>query len=111
MRDFNVTGPCDPELHYLLPPLERAPAVLQSIRRRNYLAVSGPRQSGKTSLLRAMVDAINADGWARAVLLSCESAGERQGVHEAGEAERVLLREWHSALRRNFPEVSWPDPN
>jgi hypothetical protein len=59
MKAFNTTGPCDPELHYLIPPLERSPAALSLMKGLNYLAVSGPRQSGKTSLLKAIVDAIN----------------------------------------------------
>ena len=108
MREFNITGPCKPSLHYILPPLERAPTVLRRIRAESYLAVSGPRQSGKTSLLRSVVDAINADGWARAVLVSCESAGQRANVVEIGDAERVMLEAWHGALTETSPEVTWP---
>jgi type II secretory pathway predicted ATPase ExeA len=111
MRTFNTTGPCDSEMHYLIPPLERSPTALSLMRGRNYLAVSGPRQSGKTSLLKALVDGINADGWARAVLVSCEAAGKRAGVETTEEAERLLLREWHAVLRRELPGVAWPAPD
>ena len=86
MRDFNTTGPCNPALHYTLPPLERVHRVLPLIRGQNYLAVSGPRQSGKTSLVRAIVDAINADGWARAALLSCEPADQKYGIETMEDA-------------------------
>jgi len=108
MREFNVTGPCEPDLHYLLSPLDRAPRIVDRVRRRCFLSVSGPRQSGKTSLLKALVDQINANGWARAVLLSCERAGQRHGVVQVEDAERVLLEHWHRLLGVHFREVSWP---
>jgi hypothetical protein len=110
MRTFNTTGPCRPERHYMIPPLERAPTALPMVKGENYVAVSGPRQSGKTSLLKALVDGINADGWARAVLVSCEAAGKRGGVETTEEAERLLLREWYAVLRRELPGVPWPAP-
>jgi len=111
MRMFNTTGPCDPTRHYVLPPLERTSSALGLLQSGDYLALNGPRQSGKTSLLRAMVDAINAAGWARAVLLSCEPAGARQGVTETDEAERRLLREWYTALVDAHPDLTWPSPD
>jgi len=77
------------------------------VRGLNCLAVSGPRQSGKTSLLKALVDGIPVDGWARAVLLSCEEPGQRQGVTETGEAERLLVERWHAGLTDAFGDVAW----
>jgi hypothetical protein len=44
------------------------------------------------------------------VLLSCEAAGQRQGVTETGEAERLLLEAWHAGLTSAFPTVPWSDP-
>ncbi len=57
-----------------------------------YVALSGPRQSGKTSVLRALVDDLNTDGWGRAVLLSCEVADQRFGVTAVDDAERLLVK-------------------
>jgi hypothetical protein len=108
MRTFNTTGPCRPDRHYMIPPLERSPTALSLVRGENYLAVSGPRQSGKTSLLKALVDGINADGWARAVLVSCEEAGQRTGVDTEAEAATRLVRSWHGAVVARFPDVGWP---
>jgi hypothetical protein len=92
----------------MIPPLERAPMALPLIRGQNYLALNGPRQSGKTSLLKALVDTLNADGWARAALLSCEAAGQLAHVETTAEAERVLIDDWHAVLCREFPTVPWP---
>ncbi len=108
MKTFNTMGPCDPARHYMLPPLERAPTAMPLVREQVYLAVSGPRQSGKTSLLKAIVDGVNADGWARAVLLSCEASEQRGVVETLQQAERRLVRNWCRVLASRFPEVEWP---
>ncbi|MFM2154079.1 MAG: hypothetical protein RL199_2514, partial [Pseudomonadota bacterium] len=31
MKVFNTTGPCDPEHHHLLPPLERFPRAMELV--------------------------------------------------------------------------------
>jgi len=108
MRSFNTTGPCKPALHYVLPPMERAPTAIELIRGETYLAVSGPRQSGKTSLVGALVDTVNAEGWARAALLSCEPADQKYGVTTIDEAERALIPMWLEVLRHQLPDVDWP---
>ena len=108
MRDFNTTGPCKPSRHYMIPPLERSSRVLTRIQREKYLAVSGPRQSGKTSLLNAIVDSINADGWGRAALISCEPADQKYGITTMEEAERALIPTWMAAINEQLPEVPWP---
>jgi hypothetical protein len=110
MRTFNTTGPCDPAHHYALPSLERSARALPLIRGMSYLNISGPRQSGKTSLLKALAENINGEGWARAVLLTCEAASERAGVTDLGDAERRMVEQWHSILRRAFPSVAWSTP-
>jgi len=110
MKEFNTTGPCRPDRHYMIPPLERTPGLVERIRSGHYLAINGPRQSGKTSVLRAAVASINADGWARAVLVSCEAAGIDAPQASLADTERRLVGAWHAKLRRTFPEVEWEDP-
>jgi len=105
MRTFNTTGPCRPELHYMLPPLARAPGAMELVRAQRYLAVNGPRQSGKTSLVRALVDAVNRDGWARAVVLSAEVSDPSAGVVEVDAAERALVSHWLTAMALQWPEA------
>ena len=53
---FNTTGPIDPSLHYHIPPLERInlDQIMGHIRRGKYFSLHSPRQSGKTSFLRAL---------------------------------------------------------
>ncbi len=45
---FNVAGPCFPSKHYMLPALDRVPAILRLIEREMYFVIHAPRQSGKT---------------------------------------------------------------
>ena len=45
---FNVAGPCLPAKHYMLPALDRVPAILRLIERDMYFVIHAPRQSGKT---------------------------------------------------------------
>ncbi len=61
MRFFNTAGPCQEDIHYMLPPLERfdLPEVLQLINARKYLVLHAPRQTGKTTWLLALEDYLN----------------------------------------------------
>lgn len=55
---FNTTGPIEPSCHYHIPPLERMnlDQIMGHIRRGKYFSLHAPRQSGKTSFLRALRD-------------------------------------------------------
>ena len=59
---FNVAGPCIPEEHYMLPALDRMPQIRRLVARRQYFVVHAPRQTGKTTVLKALVREINASG-------------------------------------------------
>ncbi len=42
---FNVTGPCKPDEHDILPPLERLPNLMQFVKTRNYFILYVPRHN------------------------------------------------------------------
>ena len=90
MRDFNVAGPMDPEVHYTIPPLSRVPLrrFEDLVERREYFVLHAPRQTGKTSVLFALEEHLNARGW-RCVYASCEVASGRRNP-DAG--VRAVLR-------------------
>ncbi len=50
-RFFNTSGPCRPELNYMLPPLRRVPTVRGLIEQQKYFVLHAPRQAGKTTAL------------------------------------------------------------
>ncbi|MDR1041882.1 MAG: AAA-like domain-containing protein [Deltaproteobacteria bacterium] len=62
IKIFNTFGPCNPEVDYMIPSLEREPAVMPLIDKGIYFAIHAPRQSGKTTLLSSLTNKINEDG-------------------------------------------------
>ena len=72
-RWFNIAGPCIADDHYMLPASERLPAVWSLIRKKQYFLVHAPRQCGKTTAFRALMDEINAKGEMAAMYCSVEA--------------------------------------
>ncbi len=71
-RFFNTEGPCEPSRHYMLPPLARLPTIQRLIDRGKYLVLHAPRQSGKTTALRALVHDLNHKGRYLAAVVTME---------------------------------------
>ncbi len=104
MRKFKTSGPVVPAEHYCIPPLERIDLeyILELIRDKEYFILHAPRQTGKTSTLKALQDHLNsgAEGDYRCLYVNIE-AGEAwsEDIREAmagildalaGRARRVL---------------------
>ena len=105
-RFFNTTGPCEPEYHYTLSPTARLPTIEGLVERRQYFVIHAPRQTGKTTAMRALVETLRAKGLA-ACWATLESA---RGVDDVASAEPLWLRALHRGSR-GLPEA-WrgPDP-
>ena len=73
-RFFNTTGPCIPDMHYMLPPKDRlvGAKLNRYIRDMLYWVLHAPRQVGKTTFLKSWVREINAEGEAVACYVSVE---------------------------------------
>ena len=61
-RFFNTTGPCNPDDHYLLPPLARLPQMRRLIAERQFFVVHAARQTGKTTAVRALAEQLRSEG-------------------------------------------------
>ena len=59
---FNTAGPCFPAKHYMFPALDRLPEIRRLVIMERYFVVHAPRQTGKTTALKALVREINAKG-------------------------------------------------
>ena len=61
MKFFNTAGPVNPQDHYTLPPLSRLDLdeLLLLIEQKKYFVLHAPRQTGKTSLLLALMEYLN----------------------------------------------------
>lgn len=76
VRFFNTEGPIVPEDHYHIAPLSRVDLeqLLLLIQHKKYFILHAPRQTGKTSVLLALADHLNAAGRVRCLYVNIESA-------------------------------------
>ncbi len=90
-RYFNTTGPCNPEMHYMLPPEDRlvGAQLHRYIRDQLYWVLHAPRQTGKTTFLQSWMREINAGTEAISCYVSLEDC---QGVTERAEAMRTICK-------------------
>ncbi|MDR1111929.1 MAG: ATP-binding protein [Deltaproteobacteria bacterium] len=110
MRFFNTNGTCDPSEHYMLPALPRVGGVDALIAKKLYFVLHAPRQSGKTTYLRALRDKINEDGKYRALYCSLEAL---DGVTDIETAMTSIINQINLSLKRSgiddFVRISFPD--
>lgn len=86
-RYFNIAGPCIPGEHYMLPALDRLPGVWRLVDRKQYFVMHAPRQTGKTTALKALVREINAKGEKVALYCTLETL---QNATDPGVASRTI---------------------
>ena len=91
MKRFNTTGPCFPDEHYMMPALDRLPGVRELVAGGNYFVVHAPRQTGKTTALKALVREINAKGDTFALYCTLESLQNREDPEKSNIAIRDLI--------------------
>ena len=93
MRKFKTSGPVVAAEHYCIPPLKRIDLeyVLGLIHDQEYFILHAPRQSGKTSTLKALQDRLNsgAEGDYRCVYVNLEAG--QTAREDVGRAMRAIL--------------------
>ena len=77
---FNIAGPCIPGEHYLVPTLARLPQLGGLIAAKQFFVIHAARQSGKTTLLKALAWDLTRKDTHVALYCSLETA---QGIAEA----------------------------
>ena len=83
---FNTAGPIKPELHYRIPSFERLDwdDVQMLIASQKYFLLHAPRQTGKTSALLEMMEALNQGDTYHAVYANIEGAQVARNNIESG---------------------------
>lgn len=110
MRFFNTAGPCDPAKHYMLPPETRLPGVRKLIDREQYFVLHAPRQTGKTTSVRALAQALTTEGRYAALVSTCEAGQAVGGKLEEGIS--AVLGALYLAARTDLPEeLRPPEPD
>ncbi len=119
-RFFNTTGPVEPAEHYFVPPLDRIrlDEVLTLIRARRYFVLHAPRQTGKTSVLLALRDRLNATDNYRCVYANVEVGQSRHQPVAAGvqavlsaislEARLTLDDHWPDSVLESMLSIDGP---
>ncbi len=113
-KHFNTAGPVHPDKHYCIDPMSRVDweEIQRLIDNEKFFVLHAPRQTGKTSLLLAMMDKLNQSGEYTALYINVESAQSARDNVAAGMkailgslvsgAEARLkdsrLRDWHHNL-------------
>jgi hypothetical protein len=101
---FNISGPCNPEKHYMLSPSARCGDLFQLIDQELYFAIHAARQTGKTTLLIALTKQLEAMGKYHALYVSLESC---QGLDDPEKGLPAVARSISSAwnIRRDLREI------
>ena len=113
MRSFNIAGPINTQDHYCIPPLERLDLdyVLNLIHDKEYFILHAPRQTGKTSVLKALQDHLNsgAEGDYRCLYVNLESG--QTAREDVGRAMQAILDEFalraELVLEDDFVQKAW----
>ena len=119
-RFFNVTGLCTPETHYMVDPLRGLDkTIFELIQKEYYFTIHAPRQTGKTTLLRALMMRINAENNRICLYFSVETAGFRSITEEQSNkkinnalllaARSFLPKEYQPAHSDKSGELSFKD--
>ena len=98
---FNTAGPCFPDDHYMVNPLNRLKKVEQLLNQKLYFTIHAPRQSGKTTYLYALAHKLNAEGKYIALVVSFEEAGYSSITVK--EANKALIDCVHTAASEQLP--------
>jgi len=104
---FNTAGPCQADIHYMLPSTVRLPEIVNLIAQRNYFVIHAPRQVGKTTAMLALAQELTASGQYTAVMLSLEVGAAFSD--DLGAAELAILGEWKQSIRFRLPKDLQPN--
>ena len=107
MRWFNTAGPCRPEYHYMLPPLERLPRVQRIINQQGYFVIHAPRQVGKTTAMLTLAQQLTARGQYTAIMLSVEVGAAFH--NDIAAAQQAILASWQGAINAWLPPDLHPN--
>lgn len=107
-RHFNTAGPNNPEYHYTVPAAPRLPGARELIEQQGYFVVHAPRQTGKTTTLRALAQELTAEGRYAALHFTCEEASVAGDDYAA--ALRAILDRMRAAAERTLPPELRPPP-
>ncbi|HRI64277.1 MAG TPA: ATP-binding protein [Polyangium sp.] len=106
-QEFNIAGPCNPTVHYMLPPERRLGEVLELIESHKYFMISGGWQTGKTTCAQWLQQHLNATGQWRAMWVDLQTAREQP---DPAKGFRTILNKLTTTHKRVHPDIPLLDP-
>jgi type II secretory pathway predicted ATPase ExeA len=103
-RWFNIAGPCFAPDHYMVPPARRAVEAATLIDQGRWFSLVSGRQTGKTTVVRHLMRAINTQGTHRALWVDLQTA---RGIDDSSRAFATVL----SVLDAVASEAGLPAPD
>jgi len=107
-KHFNTAGPCNPAWHYMVPPLPRVPEAHGLAMDGGYFVLHAPRQTGKTTFLRAFAKQLTGESVVTALYASCETASAAGDDHVA--AQDAIVSRLVAQAEQQLPVSLRPPP-
>ncbi|WP_044969416.1 AAA family ATPase [Sorangium cellulosum] len=106
VRTFNIAGPCRPDRHYMVPAGQRLPGFRALVDKQAYFVVHAPRQTGKTTTMKALARRLTEEGRYAALHFSCETA--RAFPEDVEQAVKGIWLAVEGAARLELPPALRP---
>ena len=109
---FNIAGPCNDKNHYMVPVLKRVKEIESLVEYGQYFVIHAPRQTGKTTLVKELVNFYNTEGSYYALYCSLESvqifSEPKEGMPEILNNLKFAISNSNLPLKDNFAENADP---
>ena len=108
MREFNVTGLCVPDMHYMVDISEKVEQIFKLVEGKKYFTINRGRQYGKTTTILRLEKRLPEDYIC--VSISFQYSSDKMFAHEEGFSQE-LLSKIHRALMIAYKEEAklWLD--
>jgi hypothetical protein len=108
MREFNVTGNCVPEMHYMVDISEKVEQTFKLVEGRKYFTINRGRQYGKTTTLGRLKKRLPGDYICASI--SFQFSDKEMFADAEGFCQELLSRIYDSLLIKNEEEaILWLD--
>ncbi len=72
-REFNITGSCNPQIHYMADISSKVDEIYQMVKKGKYFTINRPHQYGKTTIQSILAKRVNENPDSLALLMSFEA--------------------------------------
>lgn len=104
-KEFNDTGLCLPDRHYMLDYTSKVRAILELIEKGKYFTINRPRQFGKTTLLNILKENLNETNHYLALSISLEGIDAHWQASDTAFAQ-MFLRKLIETLAHTAPTLN-----